>query len=276
VSTPPHFLPSASLSQVAGRLPPDLQAALDAAATLVRTANFIVGLVYPRDWSEVPFDAPVRKDVLALTEIHRREIEECAPAALEAIGAVAGYLNATRDGRPARFGQILQRKTHQVVGDFIVRPNAPLAAYDFADEVTLRLGVAYLNGPPSRPEDVAGCFQNWPLFLHNEIMAEAAIEASRAAQARPPRERLTVDLDSNTATLDGRCFGPLDPDSARILDALRRTGGWITIKKLCEQIGCNHATTLQRWREKLPPELQAIIVGQPGTGLCLQLPHLLG
>jgi hypothetical protein len=261
---------------MSARLPPDLQAAFDAAATLIRWANLIAISAVPRDWSEVLPGAEERETALSLAELGRREIEKCTPAALEAIEAVAVDLNATRD-RPARFGQIVERNTGLVAGDFIIAPNAHLAACEFANEAMLRLTVAYLNGPPSSPEDVAGCFKDWPPFLHKEIMAEAALEASKAAATRPVRARLIIDRDARKAILDGRPFENVDLNGLLVLEAIMQAGpGYTPKRKLRDRLpNCNHDNVFDRWVDRLPSELKALVDGKSGAGVALRFDPLL-
>src|SRR5262249_37884562 len=92
-----------------------------------------------------------------------------------------------------------------------------------------------------------------------------------AKRDTPPR--LIIDLQTNSARLDGQSFDNLDPDALRALNVYHQADGAVLAsREVCKQLlGCNHETTLSRWLAKLPQPLHNLLKGKPGSGRHLAL-----
>jgi hypothetical protein len=103
------------------------------------------------------------------------------------------------------------------------------------------------------------------------------LEFSAALEAFPSPPRLSVDLDTNTITLDGVPYTSLDPRAVRLIDALRQAGGVpMSRKDLSDQVpGCKGGEKAVRRAETCLPEgLRRLIKSVEGKGTWLELPPL--
>jgi hypothetical protein len=113
-----------------------------------------------------------------------------------------------------------------------------------------------------------------------DLLVQARREvAPLAREAAPsPRERLVIDLESNSLTLDGDPFQDLDPTGLRIIAALQaalRSGAPImSAKTISGQVpGCHGGPkAVSRCLHRLPEEIQALVRAERGKGHRLQLP----
>lgn len=91
-------------------------------------------------------------------------------------------------------------------------------------------------------------------------------------------QRLCIDRASNTVTLDGKKFGPIDPNAVAILEvflAIKAEGEVraVPYNALQRRLpNCNNDKTFRRWLALLPPTLRECIKGKPGAGRWLELP----
>jgi hypothetical protein len=90
--------------------------------------------------------------------------------------------------------------------------------------------------------------------------------------------RLTIDLESNSLTLDGILHADLDPIGLRIIDALEkelRSGNLVVSgSRLSELVpGCRGGEkAVRRKLAKLPKAIRSLVKALPGKGHWLQLP----
>ena len=96
--------------------------------------------------------------------------------------------------------------------------------------------------------------------------------------ARRPAERLVIDLDSSSLTLDGTTHQDIDSSGLRIVAALhqaaRNGNPYLSGKTLSQTVpGCaGGEKTVRRVIGRLPGPLRNLIVGEKGKGYFLKLP----
>jgi hypothetical protein len=106
---------------------------------------------------------------------------------------------------------------------------------------------------------------------------EIAFEARHAVGLQ---DRLVIDRQANTITLDGTCYADLHPNAVRVVAALMDAGAVggerkLSAKELLQRLpGCNHENTLRRWLDNLPTPVRKCVKGRPGVGRWLELPPL--
>jgi len=82
----------------------------------------------------------------------------------------------------------------------------------------------------------------------------------------PPPERLVIDLQTNSATLNGCTYSDLDPDALQILKAIwEARGNWMSSSTLQKLPGLERAR-IDRILKKLPSALDALICSATGEG----------
>jgi hypothetical protein len=112
--------------------------------------------------------------------------------------------------------------------------------------------------------------------LTTDLCQEAMAAANLPLRPPAPPQRLVIDLETNTLTLDGVPFTGLDPTGLRIVSWLWEAKGIVSSKDLCENVpGCGSGEkTVRRHLGKLPREIQALVKPRPGAGRYLELPPL--
>jgi hypothetical protein len=114
-------------------------------------------------------------------------------------------------------------------------------------------------------------------FLERDVFTCSVAAIGMLLNEVPP-ERLNIDLESNSLTLDGITYTDLDPVGLRIIQALAqrmRSGeGPLSGKQLSQLVpGCSGGEkTVRRHLRSLPEPVQALVKGKPGAGRWLQLP----
>jgi hypothetical protein len=122
--------------------------------------------------------------------------------------------------------------------------------------------------------------------LMHQLMPDDQPEDLQAAMRREVAEwahrqrsdRLTIDWESNSLTLDGVVHGGLDPTGLRIIAALQEAlwsgNPVVSGPKLSELVpGCRGGEkAVRRKLEKLPEAIQSLVEAERGTGYWLQLP----
>jgi hypothetical protein len=133
-------------------------------------------------------------------------------------------------------------------------------------------GAAMRTSPPKGTPPVHQEFPGHPVQIINTVREPVPV---MLVKGNDPLERLTIDLDSNSVTLDGTSFNGLDPLAVRILQALKEAQGlYLSSRWIGTNIsGCNGGEKgVRRHLGTLPEQLQAIIVATSGAGRRLQLP----
>jgi hypothetical protein len=118
-------------------------------------------------------------------------------------------------------------------------------------------------GPQAEPDAICECDL-------------AAVQAE--ADKPPPRDRLIIDLESNSLTIDGRQYANLDPIGLRIVHELHmaaRSGNpQMSGQKLSETVcACRGGgKAVRRCLARLPSTVRALVKGKRGKGYWLELP----
>jgi hypothetical protein len=103
-----------------------------------------------------------------------------------------------------------------------------------------------------------------------------SVEAKTSGVATMPEkqqvgQRLTINLESNAVTLDGKHYASLDPGAVRILQAIHGAGSTITSIELQAVRGCK-GKRIDRYLRKLPAPLRQIVRSATGKGYWIELP----
>ena len=129
----------------------------------------------------------------------------------------------------------------------------------------LRPGVDRLQELTKKMHQLIGERLTCPIEVKSSRVATMREQQQRAGQ------RLTIDLESKAATLDGKEYCSLDPDAVRILQAIHRVCRTITGPELQEVPGCK-GKRIDRCLDKLPAPLRQIVRSATGKGYWIELP----
>jgi hypothetical protein len=217
-------------------------------------------------------DQAPRRGVALITALRNRLADEGLSAWLEqfrvALDAAADSSSKTPALRHAfsLIGADWDKKEllGQLTG-LAAHPHERWAVGDALDDIGMRFLGRLADADPDQPLTP-------PAFLPPEA-------------AGPPQEpsfsdRLTVDLSTSSAVLDGQRFEGIDPDALRAFDVLVKAKvtdehAALSSARIRDRLkNCHHDTTLARWLKMLPAPLVSCVKSRQGKGRWVSLPPL--